>query len=155
MASVLSQAQARAIAYVREKSVGSSIDPSLRVTLTFHPDRVTGGELIFSTILEDGVYRSQFETGTSNGGLTAYLGGDRWSWESEIFGGAYDQAEASERPKYGSSNFRRRDVGGSPRFGSAHLRLTGTAAERATFCCPDSVFEPQISASQMRSHLFR
>lgn len=28
-------------------------------------------------------------------------GGDRWSWESRIFGTAYDEAPASERPKYG------------------------------------------------------
>jgi hypothetical protein len=38
----------------------------------------------------DGVYRSQFETRVSNGGLTAYPGGDRWRWESRIFGAAYD-----------------------------------------------------------------
>jgi Protein of unknown function (DUF3626) len=31
------------------------------------------------------VYRSQFETGISNGGL----GGDRDAWERALFGGAY------------------------------------------------------------------
>jgi hypothetical protein len=65
------------------------------------------------------VYRSQFETGTSNGGLTAHPGGDRWSWESRIFAGAYDDAPSAERPKYGSLNFPRRATGGAPRFGSA------------------------------------
>lgn len=42
----------------------------------------------------------------------------------------------------GSLNFRRRATGGSPRFGSAHLRLTRKTLARTTFCYPDSVFEP-------------
>ncbi|WP_240942024.1 DUF3626 domain-containing protein [Planosporangium thailandense] len=90
----------------------------------------------------DGIYRSQFVTGTSNGGLTAHPGGDRWRWESRIFGGAYDDAPDHERPVYGALNFRRNPVGGSPRFGSAHFRLTADTLRRATFCYPDSVFEP-------------
>ena len=90
----------------------------------------------------DGRYRSQFETGTSNGGLTAFPGGDRWAWESRIFGGAYDRAPAAERPKYGSLNFRRRAAGGSPRFGSAHFRLKPEMLDRTTFCYPDSFLEP-------------
>lgn len=43
----------------------------------------------------DGAYRSQFVTGTSNGGLTAQPGGDRRRWKSRIFGGAYDTAPAT------------------------------------------------------------
>jgi Protein of unknown function (DUF3626) len=89
------------------------------------------------------VYRSQFETGTGNGGLTAYPGGDRWRWESRIFGGAYDDGPAADRPKYGSLNFRRRLVGGSPRFGSAYLRLARGTVGRTSFCYPDSFFSPQ------------
>jgi hypothetical protein len=91
----------------------------------------------------DGIYRSQFETGTSNGGLTAYPGGDRWRWESRMFGGAYDDAPAAGRPKYGALNFRRRLVGGAPRFGSAYLRLAASVMVRTTFCYPDSVLEPE------------
>ncbi|WP_279581223.1 DUF3626 domain-containing protein [Fodinicola feengrottensis] len=90
----------------------------------------------------DGSYRSQFETGTSNGGLTAHPGGDRWRWESRLFGAAYDNEPPSERPKYGALNFRRRAIGGSPRFGSAHLRLADHTLPRTTFCYPDSFFEP-------------
>lgn len=41
------------------------------------------------SMVRDGRYRSLFETGTSNGGLTAYPGGDRWKWESRLFGGKY------------------------------------------------------------------
>jgi hypothetical protein len=118
------------------------LDPELRVTLNFHPDRLFGGLLVLEAIGRDGVYRSQFETGTSNGGLTAYQGGARWSWESRMFGSAYDHAPAADRPKYGSLNFRRRTAGGSPRFGSSHLRLRRETLARTTFCYPDSFTEP-------------
>lgn len=114
----------------------------LRVTLNFHPDRLLLGKPILDVMAEDGVYRSQFVTGTSNGGLTAYPGGDRWCWESRIFNGAYDEAPAHERPVYGALNFRRKPLGGAPRFGSAHFRLTGETLTRSTFCYPDSFLEP-------------
>jgi Protein of unknown function (DUF3626) len=135
-------AHERAIAHVAARSEGGPIDPALRVTLNFHPDRQVSEVPILAAMARDGFYRSQFETGTSNGGLTAHPGGDRWSWESRIFGNAYDEVPASGRPKYGSLNFRRRAAGGSPRFGSAHLRLTQETLARTTFCYPDSVFEP-------------
>jgi hypothetical protein len=133
----------RAIAHVTTLSTGEPVDPSWRVTLHFHPDRLLAGTPILRLMARDGVYRSQFETGTSNGGLTAHPGGDRWRWESRIFAGAYDDAPATHRPKYGSLNFRDRLVGGSPRFGSAHLRLAPHTLSRTTFCYPDSVFEPE------------
>ncbi|WP_237718167.1 DUF3626 domain-containing protein [Cupriavidus sp. BIS7] len=114
----------------------------MSVTLNFHPDRSYGGVPILHALTVERVYRSQFETGTSNGGLTAYVGGDRWAWESRIFGGAYDQMPPEERPKYGALNYKRRAIGGASRFGSAHFRLRSEALERCTFCYPDSVFEP-------------
>ncbi len=98
----------------------------------------------------DGRYRNQFETGTSSGGLTAHPGGSRWLWEHRIFGGAYDDAPAHERPKYGALNHRRRSLGGAPRFGSAHLRLAGHLLDRTTFCFPDSVLEPSDFATHDR-----
>jgi hypothetical protein len=88
-------------------------------------------------------FSPQFETGTSNGGLTAHPGGDRWRWESRIFAAAYDNGPAEDRPKYGSLNFRRRLVGGSPRFGSAYLRLAVDVMGRTSFCYPDSFFSPE------------
>ena len=132
----------RALAHVAALASGEPVDPELRVTVNFHPDRLVGDVLVLAAMARDGVYRTQFETRTSNGGLTAYPGGDRWSWESRIFGGAYDEADPAERPRYGALNFRRRSTGGSPRFGSAHLRLTPATMARTTFCYPDSVFEP-------------
>jgi hypothetical protein len=77
-------AQERAIAHVSARSVGSPIDPALRVTLNFHPDRRVGEVPILGAMARDGRYRSQFETRTSNGGLTAHPGGDRWSWEPHL-----------------------------------------------------------------------
>lgn len=134
--------QERAIAHVAALAEGGPVDESLRITIHFHPDRLAAGVPILQVMARDGFYRSQFETGTSNGGLSAHPGGDRWRWESRIFNGAYDHALPSERPKYGALNFRRRSQGGSPRFGSAHLRLRREVLERTTFCYPDSVFEP-------------
>jgi hypothetical protein len=139
----MTQSHELAIAHVAGLADGGPGDPAWRVTLHFHPDRLVGGVQILRRMADDGVYRSQFETGTGNGGLTAFPGGDRWQWESRIFGGAYDDGPAPGRPKYGALNFRRRVVGGSPRFGSAHLRLTADVMERATFCYPDSFWRPE------------
>ena len=133
----------QAIGHVAKLATGSPIDPRLRVTIHFHPDHLYQGEPILAAIARDGIWRSQFETGTSNGSLTAHAGGDRWYWESRIFGGAYDNAPASARPKYGALNFPSRPTGGSPRFGSAFLRLAEHTLARTTFCYPDSYYDPQ------------
>lgn len=133
----------KAITYVDAKSRGEPLDRSLRITMNFHPDRQKNGINILDNLLTEGVYRSQYETGTSNGGLTAHPGGDRWSWESRMFGTAYDNSEPSQRPKYGSLNYKRSVYGGSPRFGSSYFRLKEGCLDRATFCYPDSVFIPK------------
>ncbi|WP_019810771.1 DUF3626 domain-containing protein [Saccharomonospora halophila] len=133
----------RALSHVASLATGGPVEPSLRVTLHFHPDRLVTGVPVLERMADDGVYRSQFETGTGNGGLTAHPGGDRWRWESRIFAGVYDEASAADRPKYGSLNHRRRLLGGSPRFGSAYLRLARHTLARTTFCYPDSVFAPR------------
>lgn len=104
---------------------------------------MVAGSLVIDNLAADGVYRSQFETAASSGGLTAHRGGDRWRWESRIFGGVYDDCDPSLRPKYGSSNHRNDPAGGSRRFGSAHLRLHSHMRARITFCYPDSHFNPE------------
>lgn len=134
--------QVRALRHVAALSSGPPADPASRITLNFHPDRLRAGRPILAALTEDGVYLSQFVTGTGNGGLTAHPGGDRWRWESRMFGGAYDDAPAHARPVYGALNFRWKPVGAAPRFGSAHLRLTGSVLARTTFCYPDSYLEP-------------
>src|SRR2546421_12074136 len=62
-----------AIAHVASLATGQPVDPSWRVTLHFHPDRLMAGVPILDLMARDGVYRSQFETGTSNGGLDGYI----------------------------------------------------------------------------------
>lgn len=149
----LSSWAAAAVGHVERSARGGPLDADLRVTLNFHPDRSVRGTPILRAMAADDTYRSQFETGTSKGGLTAHPGGDRWVWERRIFGGAYDAAPDRERPKHGALNHRRRPVGGAPRFGSSHLRLTRDALARTTFCYPDSVFEPDLFATAHRFDL--
>ncbi|MFF4707942.1 DUF3626 domain-containing protein [Streptomyces sp. NPDC001288] len=144
---------AAAFGHVAALSRGPALDPGLPVTLNFHPDRHSAGLPILEALARDGVYHSQFVTGTGNGGLTAHPGGDRRRWESRIFGGAYDDAEPAERPVYGALNFRRQVVGAAPRFGSSHLRLTGPVLRRATFCYPDSAAEPTDFGVAAGTHL--
>jgi hypothetical protein len=135
---LMHQTHRRALDHVASLASGAPLDPRLRITVNFHPDR---GDVL-EALARDGAYYSQFVTGTSSGGLTAYPGGDRWRWEHRMFAGAYDQAPARLRPVYGALNFRRKSVGAAPRFGSAHLRLHADTLARATFCYPDSHFEP-------------
>lgn len=143
-----------AVASVERRCEGAPLDRSLRITLNFHPDREVAGVGTLEAIAADGRYRSQFETGTSNGGLTAHRGGDRWRWERELFAGAYDDAPAAERPKYGALDHARRPLGGAPRFGAAHLRLREHVLDRATFCFPDSALGPVAQATAHRFGLF-
>lgn len=143
----------RAIDYVGNRTAGPPLDPSLDVTIHFHPDALVKGITLLDFLAADGLYRSQFETGTGNGGLTAWPGGDRWRWEHDMFGGAYDDAPPSQRPKYGSLNYRRRDVGGAVRFGSSHLRLRRAEYPRVTYCFPDSSTEPEHFGTMERMPL--
>ncbi|MEV6625299.1 DUF3626 domain-containing protein [Amycolatopsis sp. NPDC051106] len=133
----------RAVAYVASRVEGPPLPADLDVTVHFHPDRLVGEVPLLRHLVTDGVYRSQFETGTSNGGLTAHPGGDRRRWEHRMFGGVYDDQPPSARPKYGALNHRRRPAGGSVRFGSSHLRLKRAVLARTTFCYPDSFAEPE------------
>jgi hypothetical protein len=146
----------------------------VRITLQFHPNwpcvcrrsaaasasadasvapaAVTPATPTMTTVLEsllhDGAYLSQFVTQTSNGGLSAHPGGDRWRWESRLFAGRYDgdahhhhahthaHAAASRRPVYGAVHDRAEPHGASIRFGSCFLRLRPEVTARATFCYP-------------------
>jgi len=64
------------------------------LTINFHPDRIaSNGRRVAAALAANGVYRSQFETSISSGGLTAHTGGDRDRWEETLFGGAYQSAD--------------------------------------------------------------
>ncbi|MGY5307479.1 DUF3626 domain-containing protein [Nocardia gipuzkoensis] len=142
-----------ALAHVATLSTGVPLDRALRVTVHFHPDVMFGQETVLGALARGGVYRSQFETGLGNGGLTAHPGGARRLWESRMFGVHYDSAPVSARPKCGSLNHRGDRYGGSPRFGSCYLRLAEHTLERTTFCFPDSVFEPHSFGTAERMNL--
>lgn len=133
-----------ALAWVRERSWGEGCDPGWSVTLNFHPDRRAGAHTVLERMAVEGVYRSQFVTGTSNGGLTAFEGGDRWRWESRMFGGAYDRGPVCWRPVYGALDWAGSAVGAAPRFGSGFFRLGAQVMGRSTFCYPDSNLEPSV-----------
>lgn len=133
----------QAIENIRQKSQGAECSMSCSVTINFHPDRFTAdNQPLLQAIANDGELKSQYETGTSNGGLTAYAGGARWLWEKNVFDGAYDNAHDKLRPKYGALNFRRYETGAAPRFGSAYFQLKPHTLNRTTFCYPDSFLEP-------------
>ncbi|WP_104054284.1 MULTISPECIES: DUF3626 domain-containing protein [unclassified Arthrobacter] len=150
---VLRRPWEQAVDYVNSRTAGPPLDLSLDVTIHFHPDSPVNDVSLLERLVKDGLYRSQFETGTGNGGLTAWPGGERWRWEQRMFGGAYDSAPAAERPKYGSLNYRRLPVGGSVRFGSSHFRLKHSEYERLTFCFPDSSTEPEHFGTMNRMPL--
>lgn len=133
----------KAIRHVREKSGGRAITNASSITINFHPDALHGNGLMIESLARDGIYRSQFETGISNGALNVSSESGRFLWESRIFGGAYDLAEAASHPKYGALNDRQMIIGASPRFGSAHIRLQPHVLKRVTFCYPDSHLDPK------------
>ena len=142
----------RAIETIRLKSQGAFCEIASFVTINFHPDRFTKENVpLLVAIAEAGCLKSQFETGTSNGGLSAFSGRERWLWEQRVFDGAYDNAPNALRPKYGALNFRHYEMGASPRFGSAYFQLKPHVLTRTTFCYPDSYFEPNDFA--VSSHL--
>ena len=127
----------------RRRAPIAILDPvPARILLHFHPDWPSRSATVIDAMTSSGRYLSQFHTGTSNGGLTSHPGGDRWNWESRLFNRRYDASPADARPVYGAVDLG--DVHGSaPRFGSAFLRLRPETSERATYCYPDSVFEPE------------
>ena len=123
----------------------AKIKSHARVALHFHPDRPTGKmQSVAQALLEQGVYRNQFETGLSNGSVSAYPGGARDLWEKKIFGGAYHQGECPnhERPKYGALDLTGAPDGPAPRFGSCYFLLSPEVSHRSTFTYLDSHQEP-------------
>ena len=128
----------QALAYVQGLSDGAALNKNATITVNFHPDAEHYGNIMIASLAIDGVYRSQFETGISNGALAKHSNAGRWRWERQIFGRAYEDCNPADRPKYGALNFKQLLGGASPRFGSAHLRLTSNVLSRTTFCFPDS-----------------
>ncbi|MEH1169013.1 DUF3626 domain-containing protein [Micromonospora sp. CPCC 205539] len=134
----------------RPEHLLAGVVASGRLTVNFHPDRPSvDGRTVADALAADGVYRSQFVTGISNGGLTAYPGGDRDRWERLLFDGAYQRAGVlpADRPTYGGLNLLDHPDGACPRFGSCHLRLRPAVLARATFCHGDSHLGPRANGT--------
>lgn len=116
-----------------------------RVALHFHPDR-PGPTMksVAEALLEQGIYKSQFETLLSNGSVSAYPGGERDLWEKRMFGGAYqiEGSTNSERPKYGALNLMLHPDGPAPRFGSCYFLLSPEVSHRCTYTYLDSHQDP-------------
>ncbi|REK76697.1 DUF3626 domain-containing protein [Paenibacillus paeoniae] len=121
-----------------------------QVALHFHPDRLNPKmKSIAEALLDEGVYKSQFETLLSNGSVSAYPGGQRDLWEEKLFGGAY-QLEGTvhaERPKYGALNLMLHPDGPAPRFGSCYFLLHPHVSGRCTFTYLDSHQEREEKGS--------
>jgi hypothetical protein len=125
--------------------VAGAIRRNARVALHFHPDRpVSNGTTVSEALLAEGIYRNQFETSISNGGVTAFLGGSRDVCEHQLFGGSYHApgVENSDRPRYGALDLLNHPEGPSPRFGSCYFVLTAAVSHRCTFSYQDSHSSP-------------
>jgi hypothetical protein len=122
-----------------------SLRQHARIALHFHPDRPNAKlQTVAESLLESGIYQSQFQTLISNGSVSAYPGGARDLWEQKLFAGAYHQPGTTEahRPKYGALDVMRHSDGPCPRFGSCYFVLAQPVSERATFTYLDSHEEP-------------
>jgi len=144
-----------------------AIDQHARIAIHFHPDRpaqapktnvtsgddaITGGErpqvyTVAHSLLDDGLFRSQFETGISNGSVSAWPGGMRDDWERRLFAGAYHTADQgwqpALRPKYGALDLMRHPDGPAPRFGSCYFVLRPAVSARSTFTFGGSQDDPK------------
>jgi len=121
-----------------------------RVALHFHPDRFGVKPItVAESLLKDGHYRNQFETGLSSGSRTAFSGGERDKWEEDLFGGAYHGSEVivGERPKYGALELIRHPDGPTPRFGSCYFVLRVSVSRRTSFTFSGS--EQSLAAERL------
>ena len=149
----LSPAQHAALAAVRARGgrpdgalaeVVEAIGDHAYVTLNFHPyRRLADGRSVAQGLLDDGVYRGQFETKISNGSATAFPGGLRYGWEDSLFSGAYRDSSSADRPKYGALALMRHADGAAPRFGCCYIRLRRELTDRCTFTWGDSHLGPE------------
>ncbi|WP_430791468.1 DUF3626 domain-containing protein [Virgibacillus flavescens] len=127
------------------KGAIAKLKQNARIALHFHPDRPDSSmKSVAKSLLEQGTYKSQFETLLSNGSVSALPGGDRDRFEEKIFGGAYQIKEATnnQRPKYGALHLMLHPDGPSPRFGSCYFLLYPNVSKRCTFTYLDSFDDP-------------
>lgn len=120
---------------------GAALAGAGRLTINFHPDRVTAaGRTVAAGLRSQGRYESQWTTGISGGSRSAVPGGERQRFERALFGRAYDGVDPAvvAMPVYGAFDLLHDPHGGSPRFGSCHLVLHPSVLDRTTLCVGDS-----------------
>lgn len=118
-----------------------SLQEQAQIVCHFHPDRILADGLsVAESLLRDERYRSQFETGISNGILGTSPDSEREFWETRLFGGAYSLTATTpgERPKYGALDFLGYSDGAIPFFGSCYFVFGAAVARRCTFTFGDS-----------------
>lgn len=112
------------------------------VTVNFHPDRVAAdGQTAAGSLLVTGVFRTQFETGTSAGSYSPEPTGARAQWERTLFG--LESVDPVHRPRYGGLNIAGHPDGAAPRFGSCVLELNPRTLTRSTLAVGDSHTLPE------------
>jgi hypothetical protein len=95
-------------------------------------------------LIEDGHYRSSFETNSTHGSASdatksGYMNA-RYAWESACFLKLYDKTTNFERPKYGALNFLNM-CGGVPSaisYGSCYMVLSNELRKRITISTGDT-----------------
>jgi hypothetical protein len=128
------------------KSAIENLANYARIAIHFHPDRLANNnKLVAQSILEDGKYKSQFETGISNGSVSAHQGGDRDNWEKQLYNSAFhkNDFDKTERAKYGALDIFKHMDGPAPRFGSCYFVLKKELLDRSTFTYQDSHTLPE------------
>jgi hypothetical protein len=123
-----------------------NIKKCAQVGIHFHPDRPDKSlKPTIENLFEQGIYKNQFETHISSGGLSGYKGGERDKWEKYLFGSAYNKPNVknNERPKYGALDLMRYPDGPSPRFGSCYFLLYPEVSQRCTFTYMGSHLKPR------------
>lgn len=116
-----------------------------RVTVNFHPDRVTRhGDSVAAGLLRSGAYETQWISGVSAGSRSAILGGERQRFERVFFEGAYEglAPTSGKHPVYGALDLLVDPHGGAPRFGSSFLVLEPHVRDRVTLSLGDSHLGP-------------
>lgn len=108
----------------------SSLKENARVVIHFHPDRIGPKRAtVAQALFADGLYRNQFETRLSSGGLSAFPGGARDKWERTLFGGTYQR---DWRPSFGATQVW--SVGGGSLSGWANPTLRIVLLGAASSC---------------------
>ncbi|EFY84800.1 hypothetical protein MAC_09163 [Metarhizium acridum CQMa 102] len=134
------------IEYFKLHQAGKEVRNRARIALHFHPDRPVGDGTVASALLEDGLYRNQFETGISSGLVAAFRGSPRDQWENSLFEDAYSDHRVSlaHRPKYGALDLANSVDGPAPRFGSCYFLLKPAVSKKSAFTSGGSQDAPKL-----------